>query len=322
MKKKFRLIVSLILATTLIGTINADGMLDFLEYAASQTWAFGYSSNDRLNIVSVNNSSIDIDSPIIKNWWNDITSYLFSVSTERAYWNPVGYRCFDQVNTNWNKFSVELDTSDLDRSDIYYVYAVPLDGLTITWVYNGPCNLTEAKQFLSFWKAWNSSTENWEDPCFIINDKYSWDWLDCERHTSWGSSSSSSTVYSISNVSHVYDGDNIKLTWYSFANVNLDIFLRDESKQTFTSLWTVNSEQRYFTFKKRHDWDHIVKIKPQDWTQEINYTAHYKETATPQVKPSNPVKPVVVWPKENIMLILFGTLILYIVYRVATRKRD
>ena len=38
----------------------------------------------------------------------------------------------------------------------------------------------------------------------------------------------------------------------------------------------------------------ILKIKPSDGSQEINYTAHYKETTSPQVTPTTPVKPVVV----------------------------
>jgi hypothetical protein len=318
MKNKLPFLLTLVFTTIIsIWVINADSILDFLDYAEAQQWTYGYTSRDWLTIVNITNSYIDIDSPIIKNWTQDISSYLFVASTERAQRNPVAYWCFDNVTMNWNKFSVSLSTTALNASDIYYIYATPLD--SITWVYNWSCTASDASQFLQLaYSAWNDSTANWSDPCVIIQDKFYWEWKDCENHKNpW-----STNIYSITWVSHVYDWNNIKLTWNSYSSVNLDIFLWDESRWSFVGLGSVNSDQRSFTFTKRHDWDHIVKIRPSDGSQEINYTAHYKETPTPQVTPTTPVKPVVVWPKENIMIILFGTLILYVVYRFATRKRS
>ena len=319
MKNKLSLVLTLLLTAVIsIWVLNANTMLDFLDFAEAQEWSYGYTSRDSLTIVNVTNSFIDIDSPIIKSWTKDISSYLFVASTERAQKNPVAFRCFDDVTMNWNKFSVSLSTTALNASDIYYIYATPLD--SITWVYNWSCTASDASQFLQIaYSAWNDSTANWSDPCVIIQDRFYWEWRDCENHKNpW-----STNIYSITWVSHVYDWKNIKLTWNSYANVNLDIFLWDDSRWAFVWLGSVNSEQKSFTFAAKHDWDHILKIRPADGSQEINYTAHYKESTTPQVTPvtpNNPVKPPVVWPKENIMYIIFGTLLLYIIYRIARRR--
>ena len=86
------------------------------------------------------------------------------------------------------------------------------------------------------------------------------------------------TWYAINWVSHTYDWQYINLTWNSYSNVNIDIFLWDESRVSFVALGSVNSEQRSFTFEKRYNWDHIIKLRPSDWSQEINYTAHLTNT--------------------------------------------
>ena len=133
-------------------------------------------------------------------------------------------------------------------------------------------------------------------------------------------------MYAIRSVSHTYDGNNITLTWESLgADVSVEILLWYESSESYRKIWTVNSEDKTFTFRAVHNWDHLVKFNLEDPYQDIVYTAHYLQTENPEVKPVEPttdVKPVVVWPKENILMILFGTLILYIVYRVAARKRS
>lgn len=323
MKNKLIRILTLgVILAIWLGRSKGDnsGILSFLDYADWQIESYGYTYKDSLTIANISNSYIDVESPVIKSGTKDITAYLFIATTEQAWRNPVAYRCFDDVTINWNKFSVWLSTSSLNRSDIYYIYATPLDSITWVWAYNWSCSASDAKDFLEIaYSAWNDSSANGYDPCFIIEDKFYWEWRDCENHKNpW-----SSTIYSVTWVSDVYDWTNIKLTWRSYANTKLDIYLRDEANSTFNSLWTVNSEQQYFTFKAVYEWDHIIKIRPQDGSQEINHTVHHQTSSSPQVQPStptNPVKPPVVWPKENIMYIILWTLILYAVYRIARRK--
>ena len=304
----------------------AVSLLDFLEIADSEQGNFWYTSNDRLTIRNVSNSLIDVDSPVIKDGTGDIASYLFVASTERAYWNPVNYRCFYNVSINWNKFSVELDTSELTSSQVYYLYAIPvswsdpLDGLS-NWI----CSAEDATVFLNMWKPWKESSVNWEDPCFKISDKVYWEWLYCERWNNNNSNNQSdqTSVRTItSNATHLCDKKKITVGRNSFADVNLEILLRYDNENTFKKMADVNSNQLSYTFNQVFDGDHIVKIKPSDWTTPVDYTIHCLDTSSPEVKPVDPVKPPVVWPKENIMIIIIWTVVLYLVYRIATRKRS
>jgi len=335
---KKRLIFSVLLFVGLLMTIGfsmADSILDFLDFANSKVDEFGYTSGDKLMIKQVYDTEVDVSSPIVKRQSSDVTAYLFDVSTTMGNANPVAYWCFydlgDGVTINGNKFSVSLDlvSAGLNKNEVYYVYAIPVDPSLAKWT-NGLCSAAEAGTLLDKWIWWNTSTTNWENPCFIIEWWIYWVDNSCSEHkldTIWSSTivaSSSNdngtSPYAIRQVSHTYDWRNITLTWESLADVNVEVFLWYEDEQTFKKLWNVNSEKRTYTFRAVHDWDHILRLKPADGYQSINYTAHYLETQNPEVKPVESVKPVVVWPKENIMLIVFGTLILYVVYRISRRK--
>ena len=335
---KKTLIFSMVLAMFVLmgfGVSRADSILDYLDFAWVQDDSFGYSADDLLSIKDVTNSNIDVESPVIKKWTRDVTAYIFNLSTSRGNATPVAYWCFyditSDITSNGNKFRISLDLGDvsLNSSTAYYVYATPVDWVILRWD-NGKCTREDVENFFDNGILWRESITNWKDPCIKIDGSIYWEWNYCANHGSengWSSSSSSTSstsVYAIRNVSHTYDGKNIKLTWESlWADVDVEIFLWYDSEQTFKKIWTVNSETKSFTFKAVHNWDHILKLNLEDPYQDINYTAHYLETENPEVKPVEPdVKPVVVWPKENIMLILFWTLILYVVYRIAARKRS
>lgn len=333
---KKRLIFSVVLSLLVLMGIGvssaADGILDFLDFAAKQDDTFGYSSSDVLDIEDISNSSIDVASPVVKVWNNnrEVTSYIFNLSTARSNDEPVAYWCFydisSDITSNGSKFRVSLDTSSLEKDEIYYLYATPVDWLTLNGD-NGKCTLEDVKNFFDYGLFWRDSMTNGKDPCLSLQDRIYGEWRYCENHQS-GTSSTTSTasVYAIRNVSHTYNWKNITLTWESLgADIDVEILLWYESSQSFKRIWTVNSEDKSFTFKAVHNWDHIVKFKMESPYQDINYTAHYLEETSPEVtpvQPSTPVKPVVVWPKENILMIVFGTLILYIVYRIAVRKRS
>lgn len=341
MDKKLALVLAVLMFwLNIFGMVSgADGILDVLNYANwAQDKSYWYSANDRLTIINVWNSTIEIESPLIKFGTTPVYSYLFNVSAEaRANANPTKFWCLynienDQNTTiNWNRsFRVELDISSLDRDKTYYLYAIPVYPSFWEWR-NWICSANEAKEFIEEGWVWVESTANWEDPCFNIGDGIHWVDNYCENHSSWrwsnsSNSNSSTKIDAIKNITHWFDGENITVRWESYANVNLEIYLWNDSAWKFELIWSTNSERKSFTFKATRDWDYTVKLKPVDWNyQDKNYTLHYLNSTSPQVTPvnNNPtVKPVVVWPKENIMLILFGTLVLYIVYRVATRKRD
>lgn len=336
MKKKKIWIIATMLAVLFSFNVQADdGILSFLDFAENtQVNSFWYSSDDRITIkyLDKNNSSIDVESPVIKNSWIEVDSYLFIASEEeKANKNPVAMRCFSNINVTNNKFIMNLEMSSnkrekkLDESKTYYIYARPID--LYSWPsYNWPCSASEAKEFLTNWVAWTDSTANWEDPCVNISNNIYWVDDYCEKNAwnNWSSSNWQTNIYSISNISFICNNDNtVTATRNSWADVNIDVFLRNDNKELFEKIWTVNSEKKAFTFTPNEKNHFSVRFEPVDWTQKINEDWHCLVTTNPEVTPttpSNPVKPPVVWPKENILIIIIGTIVLYIIYRIAKRK--
>lgn len=329
-----------LLSVPFLGFSRADSnILDYIKHmedAGKSTADFWYLDTDNLNIKYVSNNYIEVTSPIVKNWTKDITSYIFYASTSKVYWDSMTYRCYDDITeyitTNWNKFTLELDTKSLNKSNVYYLYAIPLE-LSLTWYYHWECSASDVDDLMtpSISTYWDVSFVNWKDPCFRIDEWVYWEWNDCKKDGSSSSSDSSSSSsdwnssspYTITtNDTHWCNGKKITVGWNSFDDVKIEVLLWYESEQTFKQIWTVNSSDLSFTFNQVFDWDHIVKLKPSDWTTPVDYTIHCLEAASPEVKPVDPVKPVVVWPKENIMIIIIWTIILYVVYRIATRKRS
>lgn len=331
-RQRIWIVIAMIAFVVLSNFTKSDGIYDWLDFAESyQSTTFWYSSNDRLVIkyLDTSNSSVDVESPVIKDGEVEITSYLFNVSEDsRANANPVAVRCFYNINPSWNKFTVNLDMSSLNKSKTYYLYATPI---LYAWSgVNWPCSATDARNLLDVGIPWTESTANWEDPCVNINANVYWVWTYCEERSSSSNNSNSNNtntnIYSISNISHICESNwTTTVTWQSYADVNVEILLRNDNKGSFEKIWTVFSERKSFNFTPKDDeWHFSLRFEPVDWSQKINYDWHCLTTASPEVKPVEPtnVKPVVVWPKENIMMIVFWTLILYVVYRVAARKRS
>lgn len=296
--------------------VFALNITDYFRMVTPES-SFGYSQNDKLSITSVSRSGIVVESPVIKNWNKNIVNYLFAVSLVTGFDQPDSYWCFNDVRISGNKFSVNLNSEWLFEDKVYYLYAFPID-IELSGA-NWSCSTDEALSMLSLWSVWDSSLANGENPCFKIRWQVYWEWDSCTASHTTASSSNTNSVYSIAWVSHTYSWNKITLTWNSFSDVRMNIYYENPNKAwEFIFLAAVNTDDRSYTFTAKHDWDHLIRFEPADGTQPIHYTAHYTKTSSPQITPA--VKPVVVWPKENILLVLFGTLILYVVYRLAKRK--
>lgn len=339
--KKFRLLFAwlAILSVSFLSFSKADTILDYITHmndSARSSASFWYLETDRLNIEYVSSSYIVVNSPIVKNWTNDVTSYIFYASTNKVYWDSMTYRCYDDITnditSNWNRFRIQLDTTNLNHSETYYLYAIPVVDLTITWAFSGECSASIVESLTAAGTYGDSSFVNWKDPCFKTDEWIYWEWNDCNRDNSSSSSDSSdhtsndwssSTPYTItSNTTHGCNDKKITVGRNSFSDVNIEVLLWYDNENTFKKIWDVRSDRLSYTFNQVFEWDHIIKLKPADWTTPVDYTIHCLESTSPEVTPTTPVKPPVVWPKENIMIIIIWTVVLYLVYRIATRKRS
>ena len=103
MNKKLALILTImVFGLNTFSVMSADGILDFLDYAENaQDRRFWYTDNDRLRIRNISNSTIEVESPLIKFGSNTVTSYLFNVSAEaRANANPKKFWCLYDIEND------------------------------------------------------------------------------------------------------------------------------------------------------------------------------------------------------------------------------
>lgn len=311
-----------------------ENVLDYLHMFENMEITFWYTANDHLTIRNVSDSSIDVDSPVIKKGEEDVEGYWFFAAIDTWTWLPQFNWCFDTVSVDWNTFSVSLDTEWMSRNTVYYLYAVPISS-TVKIGKNWSCSSGEALSWWSMSSVWEVSSMNGDDPCFKISGRVFGKWAECSSPSSSTTSTTTSTtstttashttaqttsnISSIAWVTHTFSWNQITLTWNSLSDEQMEIFYEDPNNHgRFVYLATINTDDRSYTFTAKHDWDHLIRFAATDDSWSTHYTAHYTKTQTPQVTPT--VKPPVVWPKENIMLVVFGTLILYIVYSVVRRK--
>lgn len=317
------------LASVSISTVFwLDNVMDYIHMFDDLEITYWYTTNDHLTIRNVSDSSIDVDSPVIKKGDDNVEGYWFFAATDTWTWIPQVNWCFDTVNIDWNKFSVSLDTEWMFKDTVYYLYAVPISSTVKIWK-DWPCSSWEALSWWSMSNIWEVSSVNGDDPCFKISWRLFWKWGECSTVTSstttvattasHTTAQTSNDIASIAWITHTFTGDQITLRWNSLSDEQMEIFYEDPNNLgSFVYLATVNTDDRIYTFTAKFDGDHLIRMAAANGSRSKHYTAHYTRTETPQVTPT--VKPPVVWPKENILMVVFGTLILYVVYSVVKRR--
>lgn len=194
-------------------------------------------------------------------------------------------------------FTMELDTDDdIDDDTVYYVVAVPRD---------------EAG---SLWEISN-------EICFRLIDQVYWEGDECENTDIDAWSHWAGADMNLANVSHTINWDTVTLRWISIdGSDEIEIFLRDEDAGTFHKLASVDMDDESYSFDIDETGEHIVKFIPDNGGVEKNYT--FNALGIDSDDDVDPVvTPVVVWPKENIIAILIGTLLIYLLYRVAKARK-
>lgn len=307
MKKILSFSLWCLLALWLVSSVFAQNsdILSYLNELSDWSEEFWYSSDDSVTISMISDSEVVIESSLIENiLWDPVDSYMVLYSTSKNAYENSNYseKYYTWVSaSNW-KISLTLNVNDarIDRGRIYYVTILPIDQ-----------NVSKA--------SWMPSSTIGE-LCFKIDGRVYWKDDDCESH------SSDNRIYTLTWVSHVCKDRKMTLTWNNtFVNDNVDIFLWDDDNENFVRLTTVSKNDNKYTFDLpsylTSDGDKMVKFKPNDGWMEINYTAHCLTSQSSAVEPVKPVKPIVVWPKENIVAILIGTVVLYLLYRIVVKRK-
>lgn len=306
MKKLLHFSLWLVLAVALFGFSFSDSILDYLDNIWDNI-LFGYNPNsDKISVDSITSTSIVIKSSVLRDEFNDIISdytLIYGPHTlSEIIDNPVlisdtKEKSFTNLNLAWQtSFTMTLNTSNnINSNEIYYLMSMPKD---------------------SAWTWWEVSNEI----CFRLKDQFYGEWDDCVN----GVTHAAGADMSLANISHTINGNNVTLKWIAVAGSDyVEIFLWDESSNNFRRLTNVKMSAETYTFSLSRDWEHIVKFIPNNGWKEIDYTFNaiwIIKAVAPVPEKSTAVKPVVVWPKENIIAVLIWTVVLYLVYRLIRRK--
>ncbi len=307
MKKSISFVLWSFFALSLFWFSFSDSVLDYI----SSIWnniLFGYTpSLDKISIENITTTSVTIKSPVLKDEFNDIINnytLMYGPNTlDQIIANPTliansKEKHFSNLSLAWQTtFTMTLNTADtINPNIVYYVMAVPKDTVGTLWAVSN-------------------------ELCFKLNGQLTWEGTACvdwvwNMHDAWAD-------MSLANISHTINGNTINLKWIAVnGSDKVDIFLWNESANSFSKLATVNMSVEKYSFTTTRNGEHIVKFVPNNGGREINYTFNVVgvSTAITPVTTTSTVTPVVVWPKENVIAILIWTIVLYLVYRVVRRK--
>ncbi len=303
MKKFVSFLLWVSLALTIVGVSFSDSVLDYLDDIGWDL-LFWYASEDKITVDVIDTSFVTIKSPVLKDEFDDsIADYtlmygeypLIDVLDDPSLLEYSKEKAFENLEFEWDTvFTMDLSTSDeLNADTVYYVVVVPRD---------------------ETWNLWEISNEL----CFRLVDQVSGEWDECEN-TAVAEAHWAGADMSLANISHTINGDRVTLRWISVnGSDDIEIFLRNEDGGTFHKLATVDMNSESYSFDVDWAGEYIIKFIPDNGGIEKNYVFNALWTNTPDVPTT--VTPVVVWPRENIIAILIGTILIYVVYRVAKRK--
>jgi len=286
--------------------IFADDLLSMLEDIQSDATAFNwYTSSKKISVEALWTNYVTIKSPIITDGFGDEISKYTIIYCTTNFDNVLNdtnllNSCNEQVFTKSNSDpEVTMRITNLDPNSIYYAVAVPTD---------------------DDWWLWEISNQ----VCFKLNWQISWNGNECSISDSHNSSSAWANIC-LANVTHICESSwcpkwtKVSLKWISSCSDRMDVLVYDRDTNNFNRLTTIDMTAESYTFNIPRKWENIIRFQPVNWWAYKDYNFQALEATTPTPTPTT-VKPVVVWPKENIIAVVIWAAVLYLVYRVIKRK--
>ncbi len=282
---------------------------------------FGYTSSDQITVSSIDDTSVELKSPVVKDWaWYPTLSYavLFGkYPIEQAMDDPSLLDEFGEKEINLSDnpgstFTISLNTTDddLDPSATYYAVILPKDELGL------PGEISN-------------------DICFILDSHVYGNGTECDNSSSAGHAAGGADM-NLANITHAINGDTITLRWTALEWADkIELFLRDPKDERFNLLDTVNMDSEEYSFKTNRNGEHNIKFVPTNGDQPAGTETIYTLTVTsvpqgvqPQADTTTTTtttvgitKVPVVGPKENIIVVLLVSLLAYLLYRFFLRRK-
>ncbi len=306
MKKLLAIFASalLLIGVTTAATWDLRSWMDNLDTQIP----FGYAVNQKIVVDQISLDKIVIKSPVIYDeLGNKITKYtvmfsqypLSQILETTSLLDQSKERTFE-FSTIGDTVSMELTvTGDmLNPNVVYYLSVIPKDK-------NG--TLGEISNEIRFKLSTQMSGEGTPSTT-----------------STTGTHAAAWANMSLANVTHTITSNRATLRWTAVdGSDKVDIFLRNPTSSLFERLASVNMSAESYTFTLTRNGEYIVNFMPNNWGTEYRYTfvaQGITASTTTTTTPPKIGKIPATWPKENILVVLWISTVLYIIYRRARSK--
>lgn len=300
----------------------ASGDLQSLIWNMADEVFFWYDTTNRITIKEVTSTKVVIETPILKDeMWDIISKYYVTYwpyALDELLNNSRASELMDQFkdklvvtsSKTWT-FQIEL-TSTWDTLDInkkYYLVIIPKDQYDMPWSMSN-----------EVWFQLSNQTKWDTNDASIVNSTTVVATANTGSETTWLVHASASDM-TLANITHLQNGNKLTLKWTAVQwSEKVDIFNYNPDTKVYEKLSTVDMDDEQYTYTLTRKGEHQVKFLPTDGKEKV-YMFTVTELPGETITPTPEIKKVPkVGPKENIMVAILLSSVLYILYRRSTRK--
>lgn len=305
----------------------ASGDLQSLIGNITDDVLFGYDENSQITVKEVTSTKVVIETPILKDeLWDVITKYYLTYwpySLDELLNNPRADELMSQFSdklvttnlTNWT-LTIQLTSTwdNLDPNKKMYLVIIPKDQ------YDMPGSMSNEVWFqLSSQTKWDTSDIVSQTTTIATNNTWSM--------ATWAIHGSAVDM-TLANITHLQEGNKLTLKWTAIEwSEKVDIYNYNPTTKVYEKLSTVNMDDEKYSYTISRNWEHQVKFIPTDGKEKVymfTVTWISEPKVTPPSSPDKP-KPEIkkvpkVGPKENVMVAIILSSLLYVLYRRSYRK--
>lgn len=305
----------------------ASGDLQSLIGNITDDVLFWYDETNQINVKEVTATKVVIETPILKDeLWDVISKYYITYgpySLDELLNNPRADELMGQFSdklvttnlTNWT-LTIELTSTgdNLDPNKKMYLVIIPKDQ------YDMPGSMSNEVRFqLSNQTKWDTSDIVSQTTTVAANDT----WATVSGATHW-----SAADMTLANITHLQEGNKLTLKWTAVEwSEKVDIYNYNPTTKVYEKLSTVNMDDEKYSYTISRNGEHQVKFLPTDGKEKVYMFTVAGITETKETPPASPDKPKPeikkvpkVGPKENVMVAIILSSLLYVLYRRSYRK--
>lgn len=217
-----------------------------------------------------------------------------------------------QAEDSTGNVTFDIPSGDLDANTVYYGFVTPIDMYDEIWtpskevcfqLAKNMCMLDQECETLSLVIEPTPAEpeDNWE-----ANEP---------EETEEDTHGAACVWMNLAHVSHVTNGNKIKLTWTAVDGENVDIAIFNPEQEIYEKLATVKMSDEKYVYTMR--WDGEQNFMLTNDCGEVRYKADAKMWSEPEkiVTPAT-------GPAENVLYIAIAAIILYGAYTIFFRKSE